>query len=59
VELEAYHTRKLKLEYRPEGARLVREDPLERALGRLARFLSRLWSSERAARVANVAPETR
>jgi putative ATP-binding cassette transporter len=46
VELEAYHTRKLVLEYRPEGARLVGEDPLRRALGRLARFLSRVWGQE-------------
>jgi vitamin B12/bleomycin/antimicrobial peptide transport system ATP-binding/permease protein len=51
VELEAYHTRKLVLEYRPEGARLVGEDPLRRALGRLARFLSRVWGQERAAKV--------
>jgi putative ATP-binding cassette transporter len=54
VELEAYHTRKLLLEYRPEGARLVGDDPLQRALGRLARFLSR-WSHERADRAGNVA----
>ena len=51
VELEAYHTRKLVLEYRPEGARLVGEDPLRRALGRLARLLSRVWGQERAAKV--------
>jgi len=55
VELEAYHTRKLMLEYRPEGARLIGEDPLQRAFGRLARFLSRFWSHERAAKVADVA----
>ena len=54
VELEAYHTRKLVLEYRPEGARLVGEDPLRRALGRLARFLSRVWGQQRAAKVADV-----
>jgi putative ATP-binding cassette transporter len=59
VELEAYHTRKLLLEYRPEGARLVGEDPLQRALGRLARFLSRFWSHERAAKVADVATGVR
>jgi hypothetical protein len=46
VELEAYHTRKLLLEYQPDGARLVGDDPLQRALGRLARFLSRVWSRE-------------
>ena len=59
VELEAYHTRKLLLEYRPEGARLVGEDPLQRALGRVARFLSRIWSHEPAAKVADVAAEAR
>ena len=55
VELEAYHTRKLLLEYRPEGARLVVDDPLQRALGRVARFLSRVWSHEPPAKVVNVA----
>jgi putative ATP-binding cassette transporter len=56
VELEAYHTRKVVLEYQPDGARLVSEDPLQRALGRLARFLSRLWDyDERLPKVANVA----
>jgi putative ATP-binding cassette transporter len=59
VELEAYHTRKLLLEYRPEGARLVGEDPIQRALGRVARFLSRIWSHEPAAKVADVAAEAR
>jgi putative ATP-binding cassette transporter len=55
VELEAYHTRKLLLEYRPEGARLVGDDPLQRALGRLARFLSKVWSREQTAKVVNAA----
>ena len=55
VELEAYHTRKLLLEYRPEGARLIVDDPLQRALGRAARFLSRVWGHEPAAKVVNVA----
>jgi putative ATP-binding cassette transporter len=59
VELEAYHTRKLVLEYQPEGARLVNEDPLQRALGRLARFLSRFWDYDRATKVADVATEVR
>jgi putative ATP-binding cassette transporter len=54
VELEAYHTRKLMLEYQPDGARLVVEDPLQHALGRLARFLSRVWDSERAAKAATL-----
>jgi putative ATP-binding cassette transporter len=56
VELEAYHTRKLLLEYRPEGARLVVDDPLQRAFGRVARFLSRVWNHDPAAKVVNVAP---
>jgi putative ATP-binding cassette transporter len=59
VELEAYHTRRLLLEYRPEGARLVIDDPLQRALGRLARFLSRVWSHERAGKVVNIAEAVR
>ena len=59
VELEAYHTRKLMLEYQPEGARLVGEDPLQRALGRLARFLSRVWDNDRAPRIPSVAQEVR
>jgi len=57
VELEAYHTRKLMLEYRPEGARLVGDDPLQRALGRVARFLSRVWDRERATKIASVAAD--
>jgi putative ATP-binding cassette transporter len=59
VELEAYHTRKLLLEYRPDGARLVGDDPLQRAFGRLARFLSRLWSNDQAAKVVNVTEAVR
>ena len=59
VELEAYHTRKLMLEYQPDGARLVGEDPLQRAFGRVARFLSRFWSHDRAAKIADVAPGVR
>jgi putative ATP-binding cassette transporter len=47
VELEAFHTRKLVLEYHPEGARLVRDEPLPRAFGRSARFLSRLRTREK------------
>ena len=42
AELEAFHTRKLVLEYRPEGARLVRDESLENKFGRSARFLSRM-----------------
>lgn len=58
VELEAYHTRKLVLEYRPEGARLVGEDALQRALSWLSRFLSKVWGHERAAKVAGAAAES-
>jgi vitamin B12/bleomycin/antimicrobial peptide transport system ATP-binding/permease protein len=48
AELEAFHTRKLVLEYHPEGARLVGDEPLKRTFGRSARFLSRLRTQERA-----------
>ena len=41
-ELEAFHTRKLVLEYRADGARLVRDEPLRRIFGRSARLLSKL-----------------
>jgi putative ATP-binding cassette transporter len=44
AELEAFHTRKLVLEYHPEGARLVRDEPLARTFPRSARLLSRLPS---------------
>jgi len=47
AELEAFHTRKLVLEYHPEGARLVSDELLRhRTLRRSARFLARLRSSE-------------
>jgi putative ATP-binding cassette transporter len=41
-ELEAFHTRKLVLEHRADGARLVRDEPLQRAFGRPARILAKL-----------------
>jgi len=47
-ELEAFHSRKLVLEYRPEGARLVRDEYLRRPLRRSAELLSSLFSRERA-----------
>jgi putative ATP-binding cassette transporter len=48
VELEAFHTRKLVLEYQHEGARLVDDDDLmSSASGRVARFLSSLWNREK------------
>ena len=45
-ELEAFHTRKLVLEHREEGARLVRDVALGSPFRRTARFLSRLFTSE-------------
>ena len=42
AELEAFHTRKLVLEYHADGARLVSDESIRRALGRSARLLSRL-----------------
>jgi putative ATP-binding cassette transporter len=44
-ELEAFHTRKLVLEYRAEGARLVSDEPLRRTFRRSARLLSKLSRS--------------
>jgi len=37
-----FHTRKLVLEYRADGARLVSDEPLQRTFGRPARLLSKL-----------------
>ena len=51
VELEAFHTRKLALEYRREGARLIDDAMLGRAVGRVARFLSSVWNSEKIPKV--------
>jgi putative ATP-binding cassette transporter len=47
AELEAFHNRKLVLEYHPEGARLVRDESLQGTFRRSARFLSRLFSREK------------
>jgi putative ATP-binding cassette transporter len=55
AELEAFHTRKLVLEYHPEGARLVGDEPLQRTFGRSARFLARLRSREKSPKVAKAA----
>jgi putative ATP-binding cassette transporter len=52
AELEAFHTRKLVLEYHPEGARLV-DEWLQRTFGRSARFLSRLRSREKSPKAPN------
>ncbi len=49
AELEAFHTRKLVLEYHPEGARLVRDEPLPRT----ARLLSRLRARDQSAKAPN------
>jgi vitamin B12/bleomycin/antimicrobial peptide transport system ATP-binding/permease protein len=46
-ELEAFHTRKLVLEYRADGARLVSDQAL-RTFGRSARFLAKLPTRRRA-----------
>jgi len=40
VELEAFHTRRLVLEYRKDGARLVKDEPLPGAFRRSVRWLS-------------------
>jgi putative ATP-binding cassette transporter len=53
AELEAFHTRKLVLEYHPDGARLVRDESLRKTFGRSAQLLSKLRSrgnSRKAAR---------
>ncbi len=57
-ELEAFHTRKLVLEYHPEGARLVGDEPLQRTFRRSARLLSRLQTRERSLRALNTARRT-
>jgi putative ATP-binding cassette transporter len=43
-ELEAFHGRKLVLEYRQDGARLVSDEAIAGSFGRVAAFMSRLWS---------------
>ena len=49
-ELGAFHTRKLVLEYRADGARLVSDEPLKRTFGRSARLLSKLPTRRRSCR---------
>jgi putative ATP-binding cassette transporter len=51
-ELEAFHSRKLTLEYHREGAKLAHDVSLQGPLRRSARFLSRLFTIDRAATVA-------
>ena len=55
VELEAFHTRKLVLEYHPEGARLVRDESLKKTFGRSARFLSKLRARKKPRKTRNAA----
>jgi vitamin B12/bleomycin/antimicrobial peptide transport system ATP-binding/permease protein len=50
AELEAFHTRKLVLEYRADGARLVSDESLKRTFGRSARLLSKLPTRRRSRR---------
>jgi putative ATP-binding cassette transporter len=52
AELEAFHTRKLVLEYHPEGARLVRDESLQWTFRRSARLLSRLRPRDRPPKAA-------
>jgi putative ATP-binding cassette transporter len=52
AELEAFHSRKLVLEYHPEGARLVRDDSLRGTFRRSVRLLARLLSRQPPARDA-------
>src|SRR5437867_7283932 len=49
-ELEAFHTRKLVLEYRADGARLVSDESLQTTFGRSARLLSKLLTRRRSRR---------
>ena len=56
-ELEAFHTRKLVLEYRTDGARLVRDEHLRRPLRRSAELLSSLFNRERSGATTRPAPE--
>ena len=53
AELEAFHTRKLVLEYHVEGARLVRDESLERKFGRSARFLSKMRARKKPRKARN------
>ena len=48
-ELEAFHTRKLVLEYHSDGARLASDESLEWTFRRSARFLSRIFDRDPAA----------
>jgi putative ATP-binding cassette transporter len=52
-ELEAFHTRKLVLEYHSDGARLVRDESLQKTFRRSARLLSKLRSHKNPRKAAH------
>jgi vitamin B12/bleomycin/antimicrobial peptide transport system ATP-binding/permease protein len=54
-ELEAFHTRKLVLEFRADGARVVSDESLRRTFGRSARLLSMLPPRRRPRKGSNPA----
>jgi putative ATP-binding cassette transporter len=55
AELEAFHTRKLVLEYHADGARLVSDESIQRTFGRFARLLSRVPARKKARKTSNSA----
>jgi vitamin B12/bleomycin/antimicrobial peptide transport system ATP-binding/permease protein len=55
AELEAFHTRKLVLEYHADGARLVSDESIQRTFGRSARLLSKLPTRKKSRKVSNSA----
>jgi putative ATP-binding cassette transporter len=55
AELEAFHTRKLVLEYHADGARLVSDESIRRTFGRSARLLSKLPTRRKARPPSNSA----
>jgi putative ATP-binding cassette transporter len=52
AELEAFHTRKLVLEYHADGARLVSDESIQRTFGRSARWLSKLPTRKKSRRMS-------
>ena len=52
AELEAFHTRKLVLEYHADGARLVSDESIRKAFGRSARLLSKLPIRKKSRKIA-------
>jgi vitamin B12/bleomycin/antimicrobial peptide transport system ATP-binding/permease protein len=55
AELEAFHTRKLVLEYHADGARLVRDESIQPTFGRFARLLSKVPTRKKARKPSNPA----